>query len=243
MGWSESNPSTTSKINEIPGYVQDNLDAIEDMLGAYHSSLASAASGTHTLGINGFAYDGSTAGLTALSGVGSGALAFDTTVGAYKIYSGSSWVVVGTNQWSRVRAYSSLAQTFGNSPTTVIFGTETYDTLSEFDTSTGVFTALASGGYIVGYNITMETSGSNARDIAVDIQKNSTSYSLQEFPINGMSLSTDSYQTANGMAIVTLAEGDTIRIRAYHGGSQTHKTLASSIYTYVFIHRIGGQGF
>jgi hypothetical protein len=160
--WQKTFPNSEHKIKDIPAVVQDNLDAIEDAYELEHYSPLSmnTTSGAHQLGIVGIVGEGTTAELTGSSPL-SGALSYDTTVGILRRYDGASWNDIGSNYWSRVRAYASsgASVTAGASAQTLIYDTEDYDTLNEYDNATGIFTAKASGYYIVIAQASMVASG------------------------------------------------------------------------------------
>ncbi len=104
-------------------------------------------SGQHILGVVSAMFRGTTAQIAALTAPVLGAMAFDTTVGVLVWYNGSAWVRMGASYWSRSRAYlaSTIMATAGASAQTLICGTEDYDSLGEYNTSTGNFTCSAAG--------------------------------------------------------------------------------------------------
>jgi len=71
------------------------------------------------------------------------------------------WKLVGVHgAFSHVEAYTTVAQSIPDATATVIiFGTEGHDELSEFNTTTGVFTATYAGIYLINSSVTL-TSGS-----------------------------------------------------------------------------------
>lgn len=168
MTWRKTYPTTKSKIKDLPTLHSDNFIAIEDALEYEHYSPASAnatLSGAHRLGAVGTVYEGTTTQIAALSATAQvGALAYDTTLGMLVRYTGSLWQAIGQTQWSRMRAYlgANVSITADASADILICGTEDYDTLSEYNNSTGVFTALASGYYAIIATTSWLASGSQA---------------------------------------------------------------------------------
>jgi hypothetical protein len=163
--WLKNSPTTNNKIKEIPAIIQDNFDAIEDAYELEHYSPASAnvVPGAHRLGVIGAIGQGTTVELTGSSPL-SGALAYDTTRGILRRYNGASWNDIGTSYHSRVRAYLSssvpiTASTGGVGGRDIVYDTEDYDTLGEYDNTTGIFTAKASGYYVVIAQASLVASG------------------------------------------------------------------------------------
>lgn len=152
MAWNKSYPTSDTKIRDLPDILSNNFEAIEEALDVEHDTLTSGTSGHHRAGGIGIIFEGTTAAITALSSPPSGALAYDTTIGYLRKYTGSEWVVM-TDSHPRMRAYKSANSTAASASTQtstgdyVIFDTEDYDELSEYDHTTGIFTAAACGLY------------------------------------------------------------------------------------------------
>lgn len=87
MGWSKSLPTTATIVSDSPAIFQANWVALEDWTNTEHYSLANAASGKHLPGKCGVVYVGTTVQIAALSSPPACAIAFDTTLGAFKYYS------------------------------------------------------------------------------------------------------------------------------------------------------------
>lgn len=88
MGWNKTLPTTATAINDSPAIFQANWAALEDWTNTEHYSLTNAASGKHLPGLCGVLYVGTTTQINALSGSAPAcAVAFDTTLGAFKYYS------------------------------------------------------------------------------------------------------------------------------------------------------------
>ncbi len=150
--WRKSSPTDVTKLSDLPTIHSDNFATTESVYGYEHNSPASAntTSGYHKLGYVGAVYIGSTTAITGLS-TETGAMAFDTTLGIFVYYTGSAWQRVTQTYYSRMRAYRStnVTVTSAASAEILVFDTENYDTLSEYASASGVFTALASGYYAV----------------------------------------------------------------------------------------------
>ena len=201
MSWRKLYPNSDNAINEIPAILRDNFDAIEDAYDLEHyspSSGSAAVSGEHRLGLVGAIYEGTTAQIAALTSPQDGALAYDTTVGVLIRYNGSAWFRIGANYWSRFRAYASsgTAVTSGASAQTLVFDTENYDTLAEYSTTTGIFTALASGYYLLVAQITMAASGTQTTT-AVTSAKGTVATTWNVSGAASNLLAIDDYPTAN----------------------------------------------
>lgn len=150
--WRKSLPNDTTKLSDLPTIHSDNFSVTESAYGYEHYSplSANATSGYHKLGYVGATYIGPTTSITGIS-TETGALAFDTTLGTFVYYTGSTWQRITQTAYSRMRAYrnANVAVTSAASAEILVYNTEDYDTLSEHNTTTGVFTALASGYYLV----------------------------------------------------------------------------------------------
>jgi len=151
--WTTTLPGETNSFAEMPQICQDQFGLIEDTFGEEHSTMNEAACGTHIPGVAGVTKSASTTIIGALALPGSGALAWDTTVGWWKRYWASAWGYPGSaTKWSRVRAYAGANQNLtsvngGSQTATIAFNTEDYDSLAEFAANT--FTPADSGYYLV----------------------------------------------------------------------------------------------
>jgi len=170
LGYSITTPISSTEARQTPTIYQGNWDAIEDFLGTEHYSLNSSLSGCHMLGIVGVMAENTTSGVSALSTApGSGALAFDTTVGAW-VYNGEGddekWKTI--HRWlPTTRVQARLSSNF--SPTSgtqqiVPFATEDLDSLSEYSTTTYVFCAQDAGYFMVNGTLLCKTSTSTGGD-------------------------------------------------------------------------------
>lgn len=127
---------------------------------------------------------------------------------------------------SGFRAVHSSAQTVtSGSFTKIIFGTENYDYLSEFDTTLGRFVAKAAGNYVVSVGITLSAPASGT-DIAVTLYKGGTLLkTMQETRPSG----TGNLSVGGGGLIVLLANE---YIEIYVFAAAALQTIAGSNYSY-----------
>ena len=130
---------------------------------------------------------------------------------------------------SHVFAYRTAAQSVSTG-TTVVFDNEGYDTLSEYDTSNGIFTAINAGYYLV-----------NAIVTSAYIAYTAGNYWGNRILVNGSPVSlvitncqTTSSQVFGAMVSKTvyLTAGQTIAIDVVHdlGGSQNTRNDATRVY-------------
>lgn len=139
---------------------------------------------------------------------------------------------------SRVAAYRSTAQSIPNATwTTVIFTAEEFDNLSEYNTSTGVFTANAAGYYLVSARV-LSTSRTWAigEEWICSIYKNS-SYEVHGTRWHAHAAHSD-YADSQVAAVVYLAASDTIAIRVRHTQGAAINTHADADYMRLNIHRL-----
>lgn len=154
MTWQPTRPSTEDEIAEIPSVLQGNWSAIDEIFGVAHYKFGTSLSGRHVAGQPGLVYTGSQTAIDAITIPVSGALALASGTGMELYYNGA-WKDVGRNGWSHVRAYLSTSIPFTACTTHVadtqiiIFDTESFDTLGEYNNTTGTFTASAAGPYVV----------------------------------------------------------------------------------------------
>jgi hypothetical protein len=119
-----------------------------------------------------------------------------------------------------VQATNTSGQSIGNnvSPSIIVTGWTNLTTqnATEWNPTTGVFTATKSGTYLVSSNLTYAAKSANQSGNVsnVSVFKNSTAQSISTIA----ALNTASVIRAMGtaIAIVNLAIGDTITIRTYH---------------------------
>jgi hypothetical protein len=152
MAWSTSLPVSSTLIADIPTIHKSNWAVIEDAIGREHYGFSSSLSGKHNASAVPVLCAGTTEVINNISSPATGALAWDTTLGIGKVYLGS-WNQINMLAMSRVDTYRSSNYTLVHghdlsaNAVAVPFNTEVKDTLSEYNTSTYIFTSVASSGY------------------------------------------------------------------------------------------------
>lgn len=144
------------------------------------------------------------------------------------------------NKKPNSRAYANAVQTFAAGVSTkVLFQTESYDYLSEFNSATSTYTATREGIIIVcaGLNYDNPTSGNR---LILDIYKNGAIYKrLFDAPVP---VTVTNFQTG-GCGIVLVNGGDYIEIYAANAASSaTFTSVAQPEYTYFEISGISQGG-
>ncbi len=154
MAWSTASPTTLTQNSQTPSFYRDNWDAIEDFMSTEHYTFTSSLSGFHIPGVVGVMMEGTTTAIDNISATpGSGALSFDTTLGAWKFCSngtsGTGWKTIHNNlPTTRVQEVSLVDQDVPiGSYTFLTLGTEVNDSLGEF--ASGIFTAKDAGYFLV----------------------------------------------------------------------------------------------
>jgi hypothetical protein len=154
VAWSTASPTTSTQASQTPTFYRNNWDAIEDFMLTEHYTFTSALSGSHILGVAGVMMEGTTTAIDNISATpGSGAVSFDTTLGAWKFCatgaSGTGWKTIHNNlPTTRVQAVSLADETIPVGAYTFLsLGTEVYDSLGEF--ASGIFTAKDAGYFMV----------------------------------------------------------------------------------------------
>jgi hypothetical protein len=107
----------------------------------------------HKAGIAGVMLTGTNTVIESLSSPGTGALAFDNTGGIVKIYrSTNAWKRLTEDHFSRVKLTSSTQSLPATSWTDVVFDTEVYDSLGEYNATT--LRVLSEGYYLIRAQVT-----------------------------------------------------------------------------------------
>jgi hypothetical protein len=139
---------------------------------------------------------------------------------------------------SKVRATRTSSQTIPSGVgTAIVYNGEVYDTLGEFNTSNGRFTATQSGYYAVNVHVFFSTGSFAAgQQINCDLLKNGVGHSTIFHHI--MEGSTNNYFSGQGSALVYLNAGDflTVAVAQYTGGDKT--IYGDGYYNYFEIIRI-----
>ena len=112
---------------------------------------------------------------------------------------------------SYVRAYRDSAQSFtGSTGFTILFDKELFDTNSEYDTSTGIFTAKRTGLYSISYRFTLNISTLGAGDF---VQSSIRLNGDQVYIYRGHVAYSTGTHVFSGNTVYNVARGDTIDIR------------------------------
>lgn len=109
---------------------------------------------------------------------------------------------------------TTAAESITTTPTTIIFGTEEFDTGSNYNPATGVFTAPIAGFYVFAVNGIGSVSNAGSNYLLSRLYKNGTTaieFSRSVAP--GLSGST---QSVNGTMLLQLAANDTIEYQAWN---------------------------
>ncbi len=237
--WLKDRPGDKDSFATTVPIVQDNLDAIEDLFGQEHNTFSETACGTHISGVMGVVASASTVGILTLTSPGTGAVAWDTTVGSWKRYWGDTWAVPGSaTKWSRCRAYANSNQELAlETLTNVTFSTEDYDSLNEFAGNT--FTALDAGYYLAVASISISGQAvGEAPSLGLALLKSGTIEASASKGLQQPGVETD--VSILIVAVVQLSIGSTLTVQAYK--TKTADTIiAGTDKTYLAIHRLGSQ--
>lgn len=180
--WDETAPAGTDSVSSGDDEIRDLKVAVRERLELEHQDMdssaaieAETAAGRHIPGIVGVCFSGTTAQINALTGMGEGALAWDTTLSVLKRYSlsGTAWSIVTTGAQYAFRVTLSAAQTISAAGYhQILFDTETYDNGAAYDNATNYqFVAPATGIYLFTARASVLTSAPN---ISIHVYVNGT---------------------------------------------------------------------
>lgn len=177
MVWAKTYPLSSTIGSGSTEQIRDNWEALEDWWDVNHSTFTSASSGHHTAGSVGVLLSASTATIEAVPTPGTGAIAYDTTIGQLVRYNGTAWIPFTSPSYSRVRKFLLGSQSVPATAWTILQTTATlsageYDTLSEFSTSTWKFTVKNTGYYLV--RGSLRFNASTGCLMGIGIKKNGT---------------------------------------------------------------------
>jgi C1q domain len=149
------------------------------------------------------------------------------------VYFKGAWQVItisGTG-FSRVRAYLGSAFAF-NAQGQVKFDTKDYDTNSEYDTTTGLFTPTVAGKYVIHAQL-YHTTGivGNQNGIFVYINGNQNTFSWDLCQTTGISM----VQLTDTLS---LAANDAVRIDAYSNANASGNIAAGQYNSFLTIHQL-----
>ena len=130
---------------------------------------------------------------------------------------------------SHVRATSASGQSIpNNTPTTVVFGTEVYDTMSEYNPATGIFTALEAGYYLISGAMVLTADAPTAGDrLSISIYLNGSISCVGQLNIANSTTS----QSLNSKVSATLhlAANDQVTLNAAQVDAATNpRTMIAS---------------
>jgi hypothetical protein len=238
--WLKDRPGDKDSFATTPQIAQDNFDAIEDIFGQEHYTLNESLCGTHVPGIMGVAASATTVEIATLTLPGSGAIAWDTTVGSWKRNWVDTWAVPGSaTKWSRTRAYLGANQSLpADTPTQIQFNTEDYDSMNEFASNT--FTALDTGYYLVvaSWCASGEAAAGTSQSLGIVLLKTDAVEASATRAVYEIGTETD--VTIKMVEIVALNAGATLKVQAYKSGI-ADIIIAGSDKTFVAVHRLGSQ--
>lgn len=143
-----------------------------------------------------------------------------------------SWMLVGfKGAMSHVSATETTGQSVSNtSNDKIIFNSESKDSLGEFNTTTGVFTATYAGRYIINSKISM--SSATYTSLRLFIYKNTSTLLKRGIEITAGSIHISIF------AIVDLAATDTIQINILQTSGGAETLVTGTDYNWLTIDRI-----
>lgn len=237
MSWSKTVPVPTSRVLALPTIFQDNWWAMAYTLSKEHYSMINTLSGRHVPGYTGVVHVSGGTEIAALSSPQTGALAFDTSAGSgHGLYrSGTGWVSIHYNLPSTrvVVAVADAGVTLAAGVSGIPLSaspTEVIDTLGEFDTSTGVFSAKAAGYFLVSTTMCVCA----ADKVAVAFSGSDGWYTKHESDTAAVR----SYISISHSIQADLASGDTIATRIKRTGSGAVNVSGGIGVSYMSVWRI-----
>lgn len=133
---------------------------------------------------------------------------------------------------SKVSAYRNAAFTASAGAfATLVFDTELFDTGSNYDTSTGIFTAPIAGFYHFSWLVT----GAAAAQWITGLFKNGTTTEVGRGTNTRISGGFGSENTSGGSHLIQLAANDTIRVRLYSDSANTGVPSLYQTYLSIFM--------
>jgi hypothetical protein len=147
---------------------------------------------------------------------------------------------IAASETVSVRASRGTTQsiTNGSSETTVIFTTEDQDTHGAYDNTTGIFTAPMSGTYQISGSFLFDTASWTSGNLnRIYVFKGSVNQA--QTAINCPSTASYYPGTNTITTKIRLLSGETLTIRALHGESASRNIIASSVYNFMDIVRVG----
>lgn len=162
MAWNKSVPVSGSKVLATPSIFQSNWDQMNNILGVEHYGMTESLSGKHMPGYVGAIYVSANATIAGLSNPVTGALAWVTDSGS------GMGLIRGISSWKRVHydlpttrvrviGPSSSNATSGTNHFYLSGGTENTDTLGEWNSTSGTFSACEGGYFWFSSTVTLST--------------------------------------------------------------------------------------
>jgi hypothetical protein len=172
MAWSTTVPTSGSKVLATPSIFQSNWDMMNNVLGVEHYDMKSPLSGRHQPGYTGSMFVSSSVTVTALTNPFTGALAWITDAGS------AMGLVRGTAAWKsfhndllstqiRILGPSSLTIAASSYGFYLSGGSEISDPLSEWNTTTGVFSACEDGYFWCTSTVVLSTTTSGSDSVTL----------------------------------------------------------------------------
>lgn len=140
-----------------------------------------------------------------------------------------NWAGVGSFYGYLTSGFSVPNVTF----TKVIWNAESWDTLSEFNPATGLYTASAAGRYIFTASAIVTTPG-NGKIVIVGIAQNGTLKAIGRVIPGG-----NIHAGACVAVVLNMAQSDTAEVQVYHDSGVARNLLANTGYCHFSGHRIG----
>ena len=240
MAWTKVLPVTGTNASQTPSFYQGNWQALQDFFDTEHYTFTSSLSGRHRMGIVGVMMEGATSAITAVStSPGSGALAFDTTIGAWKMNGAADderWHSIHVDlATTRVQAYASTESTATSSQTTIVpFNTEVVDSLSEYASASYVFSAAEAGYFYAKAAILVSTDTASGGDILSLILSGSAGV----YRTSTRTTHTSAYSTIGIESIAQVASGGTLAFYLTAPANVTTTISGGAGNTFMRIHRI-----
>ena len=117
-------------------------------------------------------------------------------------------------------AWSNANATIANNTWTDIqFATERFDTGSDFNSATGIFTAPVTGKYQINYNVRIDGIAASVAHASVQIYTSNQDYAYQTIITPTAYDSILNYHSFNGSLLVDMDANDTAKLRALINGS------------------------
>ena len=133
-------------------------------------------------------------------------------------------------------AYRSSYQTNISSGGTVVFNAESFDVGSNFNTSTGVFTAPVTGKYLLAYSVDVSSLDSAASYYWLQLITSNRNYYAPYIPVNQL-LSPDGRMTFQNTVIADMDASDTAYIVLQRGaGGVTQADIVGGASQYSWFH-------